>query len=596
MENNCIYSANGKITLSSSLKEQNFGRTDLGKLLYEKGTLAEVSSDGILKCADWSFDGTRTLTDGTVCFEGKCQELFSLTDLLKNTETLITPGAKDSISKDSGAKTEDYYKQITAVFKVLDDIIKNGIFDEDSPAGEKTVLPGPAGIFVSKLQSDGAVKVLVLPGLLFERCIENSKNYDEIQGLYNNRNLDGLEAALFTRAACAYYALSGKTAFEETSFEKRQEDFTDENFMPLSYRVNGIPAVLALSVDSGLRLKRKKRIIPGEKKYINEKQELRRLTELKNAQALNSSMLEEYFKLVLTCSLEKTDEKEFALKKLNFEKRQKKIIKTARFYKHNSKRIRFIIAGLILAFWAGSSFYRTNQRLATSTGLTSKETVLTLMTAINSADVTIVQEITAGREIKSLIQAVAGFYVTNKQRLAMDEKNGTLSPAEWLFFKGETDFWQYGITNLTVDGEYGTTAFNYPRRKDKKQPLKTEDGRLLKKGEETTHQITYDLVHYDGDNVIAVNSAEETVTLRWNGKKWLVRSVKGKQKAQSFKVKTYKEDYISALEESGGNISKAAQIMREKYYFAPSYSQLKEAAPVMIKKYNNSAAKAFLKE
>ena len=104
----------------------------------------------------------------------------------------------------------------------------------------------------------------------------------------------------------------------------------------------------------------------------------------------------------------------------------------------------------------------------------------TLLTGIHKADVTIIQEIAKGQEAKSLIQQVSGFYVTNKQRLAMDEKDGTLTPAGWLFFRGTTDFWQYGITNLTIDGIQTSSNFDYPKRKDKKIPLKEENGKTIK--------------------------------------------------------------------------------------------------------------------
>ena len=228
-------------------------------------------------------------------------------------------------------------------------------------------------------------------------------------------------------------------------------------------------------------------------------------------------------------------------------------------------------------------------------GLTSEQTVQTLLTGIHKADVTIIQEIAKGKEAKSLIQQVSGFYVTNKQRLAMDEKDGTLTPAGWLFFRGKTDFWQYGITNLTVDGIQTSSNFDYPKRKDKKTPLKEENGKTLKKGDETSHEVSYNLIYNEGEPIITVLTTTENVHLVWNGKRWIIRKISGTGKTfrNSYSVKNYKKDYLDCLEKTGENVKKAAELLRQKYDFVPSEMDLKDEVPYMIKKYNSSAAKEF---
>ena len=94
--------------------------------------------------------------------------------------------------------------------------------------------------------------------------------------------------------------------------------------------------------------------------------------------------------------------------------------------------------------------------------------------------------------------------------------------------------------------------------------------------------------------MIAVNSAEETVELTWNGRRWIVKSIKGKQKASSYKVKNYRADYKKALEETGDDIKKAAEILKKKYTFAPSPVDLRDGAAVMVRQYNNSAARDYI--
>lgn len=86
---------------------------------------------------------------------------------------------------------------------------------------------------------------------------------------------------------------------------------------------------------------------------------------------------------------------------------------------------------------------------------------------------------------------------------------------------------------------------------------------------------------------------EETITLEWNGKRWIVREIKGKTRANSYREKTYREDYLNALEKTGGSVRLAADILRQKYPFVPGENELASETEYLIKKYNLSAAKEF---
>jgi len=576
MESSFIKSDDTKILLSSCLKENSFGRTDLVNFLKEKGTLASCKVDGEFKYNDWNFEKTVVRDDGTVLFEGNCFSSQSLISLLLKNRNERTPLEN---------------KKIIYVFKVLDHIIQNGIFCEEADATEKTFIPGPEGIFISN-DSDDNLKILVLPGNLFERCAQNSSSYDKIQGIFVHRGLESFENALFTRGVMAYMAVCSKQPFNQMNFEKRQADFTDENFTPLEYMVKNVQEDLYIAIDSALKLKRKKPVIKGEKRFINEKYENQRQLYLKKAQSFSFSLLQDFFTSKSTLENDE-DDMDFKRKRLRFEEKLSAKLKIKRFLNRNSKSIKITLICILAGIYGLNSFHKTNQKLATSLGLTSIQTVQTLFTGIHTADVTIIQEISKGKETKSLIQSVAGFYVTNKQRAAVDEKNGTLSPSQWLFFKGKTDFWQYGITNLKIDDESYPPVFKYPRRMDKKIPLVKDGEKSLKKGDTKIHRVEYNFIHNDGDNVISVNKAVEDVTLVWNGKRWLVKSIRGKQKPSSYKTKEYKQDYINALETSGGSIKTASGKLRSKYFFVPAENEIRAEIPGMIKKFNSTAAKEF---
>lgn len=562
--------------MSTSMNEMSFGRTDLGKMINEKGTLATFLADGTAEYKKWQFDLTRTMPDGTVVFEGSAFEGETLLSIFN-----------------AGTGTKEAIRQEICALKVLDKITGE-IESGGTEPGVKERLPGAGGIIVSPAGDSGECKVLVLPGNLFDQCAQNSSSYGAFQGIFCHKGLEGTEAALFTRAAVAYRIITGKYAFTETSLEKRQADFTDSNFIPVEYQVNGISPETASSINAGLCVKHKKRIVPGEKRFINEKKEQERLDTISKARALNAELVKK--------SLEDMGRgeapvsgNEFSSRREKFIKKQARQIKMRRFYSRNSRRLWLSAAVIIAALSFLINFGRENRKLATSTGLNSTQTAQLLFTGINNADVTIVQEIAKGKDSKALIQKLAGFFVTNKQRSALDEKNGTLTPAQWLFFKGKTDYWQYGITDLKINGKECTPAESYPRRMDKNKPLEQEDGHTLQKGDEKVLAVSYNLVHNDGEAVIAVESAEENVTLRWNGRRWIVRSIKGTSKSSSYRTKTYKQDYIDALASSGDSIEQAAGILRQKYSFAPRQDDIMLAASYMADEYNSSAAKEMLK-
>lgn len=561
---------NNKIYLSSSLNENSFGHTDLGKLITEKGLSATIENSQITEKSPWYFTGTKLNDEGTVNFEGTLPKgnFISLYDLFEQENSPTTEA------------------RIKAVITILNEIIEENNFGQT----DSITIPGAAAILVA--EEDDTIKVLILPGILFERCCQNSKSYPTLQGRFINKGLKAIEAALFTRAVIIYRLLCGEYPFNEENLEKRQADITDHNFIPVEYEVKGINYSLACAVDAGLSVKAEKKVIPGERRFVNAKEVQTRTDTLNEALKLSNNLIEEYFNFTQTDENE-ADREKFNAARNSFIKQQNRNITIRRFYKRNETRILGTIGAVLILTYAIFSFNKENQKLATSMGLTSTQTVQTLFTGINKADVTIVQEIAKGKGAKSLIQTLSGFYVTNKQRIAMDEKDGTLSPAQWLFFKGTTNFWQYGVTDFKIDDvEYGTN-FNYPRRRDKIEPLKNENNLPLNKGDETEHKVNYNLVHYDGDAIIAVIKAEEIVKLRWNGKRWIIRSLTGKTKTLSYRVKNYKDDYLDALQQTDGNIKEACSILREKYSFVPREDELMEAIPYMIEKYNSSAAREY---
>ena len=528
------------IQLSSSLKEANFGRTDLGNSIDEKGYVITVNDDLSIGCEEWTFTNTKIGSDGIVYFEGKTPFHFTgstLFNLLEQNDDAAKKAKKDSMLA------------ITYLLK------------------EEKAFGGAMGILYS--EEDGKGRIIALPANLFERCARNSSEYGQNQGIFVNRSLSGFKAGLFTRSVIAYKALSGVYPFTQTDLEKRQNDITDFNFVPLQYMVSGIDSELADSINAGLKTvnpvkeRRTKKLNTEDKALIQIEQNLNK------AKSFSVKAFVEQLQKATS-----TADAEFNRKRDEFIRKQKRQIGAKRFLRRNKNRIIGTAAALVIALNVIYSFNKSNGLLATSLGLTAEETARTFYTGIHKSDVPLLQEIAKGSKMKNVINITAGFYVTNRQRVIMDEKEGTLSPVEFLQKKGDTDYWQYGITDLTLDGTPYPAVFDYPRRNDKKAPLKSEKGEKLVKGQTKQIEASYNLVHYDGANVIAVNKVTETLTLRWNGRRWIVRGVEGKSKNSLWKVKSYKADITLALQESGGDLVKACDILRQKYDFIPRADEL----------------------
>ena len=142
----CIFFEEDKIFLRSFLAEQSFARTDLEKLLAEDGFAAEICADGQILLKKWNFDSIKILEDKSVAFEGK---MPGEGKLVFEPLFRIFEDQKQTVDK------ENCGEKIIAVFKAMDEILKNAGFDENQNEDETkklTIFPGAQGILVSEKQ------------------------------------------------------------------------------------------------------------------------------------------------------------------------------------------------------------------------------------------------------------------------------------------------------------------------------------------------------------------------------------------------------------------------------------------------------------
>ncbi len=561
MDKSFLSLTDNKITLNSYLDEKAFGHTDLGKKLDESGFLVKIFSDRCETCS-WNFETITTGSDGLVRFEGEFKADYTL---------------EQDFSEENGI----------AALKACDLFISSNTFEENN----YPVLPGAGGIVINRSSSEDCTQVLLLPGRIVDECTSNSRDYGEIQGKYLNKGLERKLSALFTRAVIAYRIYTKRFPFTETDLEKRQEDITDRNFIPSKYQVPAADLKLCEIIDAGLSVKGKKRIAAGEKRFQNEKAEKLRLLNVARAELLTSESVAEGIKGRGT-----EEDASFVKSKTKFTSRQTKIIKTVRFYRRNNKRIGFCAVIMIAALYTFNSFHKTNMKKATSMGLTSIETVETLYTGMARTDVTVVDEVIKGKNMKPFSEAVTIFYLENRQPMAWDPETATLTPSQWLFFEGKKNYRQFGITNFMIDGKDANVEFNYPVRKDRKKPLGQQEGINLVKGQTITHQVSYNLIQYRKEDaeetLLSIIRKNEEVTLKWTGKKWIAVDTRDTKEVRidTIRLEEYKASLKECIENSGNDLHQAFGLMRTKYNFIPREDELKAGGKTLYAKYKIKAA------
>ena len=575
--------------LSTSLDSDAFGRTQYTREIDEAGfvaTMPPCAEDcGGVSFDRWKFDGTKTDENGIAAFEGTAdgngKTLLEIFETGSTEEvqaaaiaacTALTAAIEQNIPMDAvGAE---------GIILFADAVTKTA----HTAGGMDTATANGADVADGTLVADADTKppytrVLSLPANLFDRSANNTHGqYADFQGYFIRKGLSGRESLLFTRAVIAYRALCGALPYGEPDLSRRQADIFDARFVPCYMQVNGLDASLASAIDCGLQVSAEEKPLPGERRFVNEKNAGKRKKILAVAEKFS---LAAFANELRWKNGETTDsrapelpEAEFTARREAFLKKQQALVKRRRFTRRNHSRLLVAGIAIALAVWAGVSFHQENKKLATSKGLTSWETTQELYATIHKSSVPHLQEIAKGKNLKNLKQIVSGFYVTNRSRFAMNQNEDTVSTAEWLFLRNKTRYWQYGLTQLQIDGRPANVFYIYPTRADNPPQLAAEEGIQLKRGATVQHKAEYYLVNSDGDARLSVNRVRDTVTLTWKGGRWIVTDVQSRNKQLFVFTKDFSADYQAALDATGGDVIKSVAIMREKYEWLPTDAEL----------------------
>ncbi|WP_294429802.1 hypothetical protein [uncultured Treponema sp.] len=563
------------LTLFSGLSQDSFSKTNTASLLGEKCTLIHIDNE-TFSSESYYFDSTRTDENGNAFFSGKAVKGKLLSNILQ---------------KDNSSLNENEIFALTAFCKSLE-------FASTMDDFSGTV--GAGGIIIGSDCHNKKADILFISEKLFDECaIHNKTAYPQVQGKYLYKGLDFPASLFFLRAVVAYKLLTNHLPFEKDDTTKRQEDIYDENFIPLKLWNPEINQKLSESIENALRLKIKQEITAGKRAITDAKTERKRRKQLKKAMEFDTTLFKaELEKIAAGKVHDEIKNTELEAKRIAFKKKNESILSVKRFIRRNKNRILAGMAVVFVGAWWLSGFLRQNAKLVTTVGLDSVQTTHALYTMIHRIDVPNLQEILKGKETKDLFVKMSGFFVGTKQRLELSPDNGTLSPEKWFFYKKTSKNWMFGITNLKIDGKDFNAQAEFARRKDKPLAITQENGKILNKGDEITHTAEYFFIQ-QSEAKFMIEKMSDTVTLRWNGKKWNVVKIESKTKTENVKAKSFIEEYYDIVGDNPqdsptSRVHTAIEAMRTKYEWIPREEDLRIAAESLVKEYGSAEAEKYL--
>ena len=582
---NILKITDDSLQLSSGLPQNSFAKTDMDKLLGEKNIIIHVKKDSVTS-EDYFFEGTKVDSEENTLFEGKCFKGEFLSDILE----------KDSFS-------EKDLLSIMNFSRAIDFILNN----QENFGG--THFDNGATAVIIKTDADGS-DILFLSENLFESCaLNHRKAYSEIQGKYLYKGLDYEQSLCFLRGTVSYKALTGHFPFENEDTGKRQEDIFDENFIPMELWDESIDKNLAKSIEAALKSKITQKILAGKKNLSDVKAERKKQELLENARKFEPDLLLTELKRI-TESKGRNDEN-LAKKRDDFLAQTKKYLKVKRFWRRYKSRILTAAAAIFFLSWGASGIIKQNGKLITTKGMTSLEAIHAYYSTIHNLDVPNLQETIKGKKTRDLFQRISAYYVTSKQRLQVQPDNATVTPAKWFFYRNVAKNWMFGITKLKIDGKEFASDGKFTKRNEKPRPLTEENGRPLQEGDEITHEAEYYLIEQQ-EGKIFIQKINDTITLRYTGKRWRVVNADGKATVSDIKAKDFVSEYNeligkseldsdsyseSQMEEeltSESKIKEAIESLRAKYDWIPYEDDIIYAANFLSNEYGSIEAEKYL--
>lgn len=482
-----------KIKFDTNLSPDQAAKTKLFSLLSEKGILAKCENILVPEpkfiFSEWKFSDIKNENE-KVYFSGQSETISPLTDFFSNKANETNPDNCWEKSVVSYAVCSAYSQSLS----------------------EKIELPvnGAGGIYLNILEK--SVCVLFLPQKLFDTVCSYSgaENYWEKQlrwiSPYRAQNTYE-KNILFTQSTIAYYALTQTMPYPNTNATMFSEEIRDKAIVLLEHKINGIDKDFAEQIDSSL---------------LNESADTNFSTQ-KFWHELG--LTENTNEIIVPERKNKIPEEEFMQKTEALYAGKKAKIATKRKLVKNKIIICAVAAVLLAVLMIALNVHKENKNKLTTLGLTSQETAILFYKSIHTLDMQLLTATSKGKAKNFFSQSISQLYVAGKMRAAYGGKD-FVTPEEQLSnqqAKIETPV--YGLVNFKIGGkEIQLASSQAPTNANHPPVLTEENGEKLSRGSQKNFTVEYTTILLDDVQSFSEEKFE-TVTLTFDGKKWLVTEV-----------------------------------------------------------------------
>ena len=542
-----LFFRDGKICLNTTQNPDFFSKSRYAQRLSEAGTKA-VYQNGSWNFSPWHFTSSLQLPEvcgDAVCLTGEGRNGKSLHEILFSDD-------KNLIMEENAIAKKHY-----AVARTC------SLLEEAVAKGEKIIINGTGGIFVS----DDFCEFIFLPRTIYENSVDclSGEESCELDGVSINPFLFGIPALRFFEADLIYTSLTGEHAYGNKHPSDHRDDLLDTNFIPLKNKVWALDEKLSSWCDSSLSQSLAKPAELPPLPFPSLYRELG-LTEDGTLTAGNG--------LLPVIRKSSVSQETFSAKVKAENDRRKKQLSTKRWFRKYQTTLLAGAAAFVLVCSIVLMYTNSQMRKRTSKSLTSTETIEMFYSSLNLLDVDSVQNSSKGREARGIANVVSNAYVSTKARSLVTMNDITVTPASWLSENNGGLFNMFGLTQFTVDGIKRNIFRQGPVRNTHPKKLTEQDGEKLTDGMTEKHQADYYLVYTDGEGKIKIISHQDVVTVTYVKNKWLVTGLVQWEGESEASFKDFIADYKEAMEETEGNVTHAAEILRSKYRWLSTNSEI----------------------
>ncbi len=567
MNKQLVFSQNGNVYLNTMLTQSAFAKSRFAERLSEKGYLAEKTTSG-WEFSSWCFADS-SIEPQAENTSSKAESTVLLSNKAFNGLTL-----KNLFDLDFSKKLDDEEKArviygASSVCSAIEEAKKQNI---------KLPVNGAGGIFIS----DDFTSILFLPQDLFDSSASCSGDsvYSEYKGLYINKNLTGVDSAIFTQAVIMYRAITGSFPFTNLNTELREQDIRDFNYTPIKNRIWALDEKLASYIDEALHLvsaAKNNKQKPMNDCPLNIFYREVGLTEEGNIP--NDGKL---YPVIRKAAISQEQFEASVKKQANMQERS---ITVKRWFRKN-KTILTIIACVI--FFVGivvGTVLKTNAQSTTTKGLTSLQTIEVFYSAINILDSSTANSCVTGRETKAILDNMASVFVSSQTRAAYDHKESTVSPAEWLLFNYDGHYNIFGLSQFYIKSTKYDLYVLAPTNNNHPPILQEEGGEKLNDNKTKDFSVSYFIVRNEDKDSLIAEEFEDNIQLVFKNNRWLIRNFKHNLvESKSYSLPDFIDEYKKAVKMTSGDVQKAADILRQSYEWLPTTSEILVADEYMKRK------------